>query len=114
MLQNCLATTGVDEDEDGIKDIVDIVMKKLDEDRDGRVNEQDYNSAVQKDSLLLEIFGQSLPSLRDVYRYLQISRAVDQDDDLPHYSKNTVVSPRIPKLNNSNAESARRPVGHAI
>jgi hypothetical protein len=45
-----------------VKDLVDIILKKLDEDRDGRVNEQDYASAVAKDSLLLEAFGQCLPN----------------------------------------------------
>jgi hypothetical protein len=53
---------GVDEDEDGIKDLVDLVLKKLDEDRDGRVNEQDYAAAVSKEILLLEAFGQCLPN----------------------------------------------------
>jgi len=43
---------------------VDLILKKLDEDRDGRVNEQDYSSAVNKDTLLLEAFGQCLPNPR--------------------------------------------------
>lgn len=63
MLQHCLIK-GADEDEDGVKDLVDLILKKLDEDRDGRVNEQDYTSAVSKESLLLEAFGQCLPNPR--------------------------------------------------
>jgi hypothetical protein len=61
MLQHCLVK-GSDEDEDGAKDLVDLVLKKMDEDRDGRVSEADYATAVAKDSLLLEAFGQCLPS----------------------------------------------------
>lgn len=56
-------------------------MKKLDEDRDGRVNEQDYNSAVVKDTILLEIFGQCLPSPKDILGYLEIK--ADNADDFP-------------------------------
>ena len=54
-------------------------MKKLDEDRDGRVNEQDYNSAVVKDTILLEIFGQCLPSPKDILNYLEVKQ--DDSDD---------------------------------
>ena len=61
MLQHCLVK-GADEDEDGAKDLVDLVLKKMDEDRDGRVSEIDYATAVAKDALLLEAFGQCLPS----------------------------------------------------
>ncbi|KAI9136688.1 hypothetical protein BKA69DRAFT_1022516, partial [Paraphysoderma sedebokerense] len=60
MLKNCLVK-GSEEDEDGVKDLVDLVLKKLDEDRDGRVSEQDYVAAVTKENLLLEAFGQCLP-----------------------------------------------------
>lgn len=71
MLQNCLVRE-TDEDDDGIKDIVELVLKKLDEDRDGRVNEQDWNTAVAKDSLLLEAFGQCLPEQRDIEEFLEL------------------------------------------
>jgi hypothetical protein len=61
LLKNCLVK-GTEEDDDGVKDLVDLIMKKLDEDRDGRVSENDWSLAVGKDKLLLEAFGQCLPS----------------------------------------------------
>jgi hypothetical protein len=61
MLKNCLVK-GAEEDEDGVKDLVDLVLKKLDEDRDGRVSEADWKSAISKELLLLEAFGQCLPT----------------------------------------------------
>lgn len=61
MLKNCLVK-GTEEDEDGIKDLVDLVLKKLDEDRDGRVSEADWASAIAKENLLMEAFGQCLPN----------------------------------------------------
>jgi Ca2+-binding EF-hand superfamily protein len=61
MLKNCLVK-GTEEDEDGVKDLVDLVLKKLDEDRDGRVSEADWNGAIAKETLLMEAFGQCLPT----------------------------------------------------
>ncbi|KAI8610134.1 hypothetical protein BC830DRAFT_1070172 [Chytriomyces sp. MP71] len=61
MLKNCLVK-GAEEDEDGVKDLVDLVLKKLDEDRDGRVSEADWNGAIDKESLLMEAFGQCMPT----------------------------------------------------
>ncbi|KAI9092876.1 hypothetical protein DFS34DRAFT_561472, partial [Phlyctochytrium arcticum] len=60
MLRNCLVR-GQEEDEDGVKDLVDLVLKKLDEDRDGRVSESDWALAIGKEGLLMEAFGQCLP-----------------------------------------------------
>ncbi|ORZ40207.1 hypothetical protein BCR44DRAFT_1424629, partial [Catenaria anguillulae PL171] len=75
LLKNCLVK-GAEEDEDGVKDLVDLVLKKLDEDRDGRVSEADYVTAVTKENLLLEAFGQCLPLHKDVDAFLN-------DNDLP-------------------------------
>ncbi len=61
LLKNCLVR-GTEEDDDGVKDLVDLIMKKLDEDRDGRVSENDWVAAVGKDQLLMEAFGKCLPS----------------------------------------------------
>ena len=36
----------------------------MDEDRDGRVSESDWAGAIAKESLLLETFGQCIPSAR--------------------------------------------------
>ncbi|KAJ3212648.1 EF-hand calcium-binding domain-containing protein 1 [Dinochytrium kinnereticum] len=77
MLKNCLVK-GTEEDEDGVKDLVDLVLKKLDEDRDGRVSETDWNGAIVKESLLLEAFGQCLPTAKMVESYLN-----PNPDDLP-------------------------------
>ncbi|KAJ3332866.1 EF-hand calcium-binding domain-containing protein 1 [Blyttiomyces sp. JEL0837] len=69
MLKNCLVR-GAEEDEDGVKDLVDLVLKKLDEDRDGRVSEADWNGAIAKETLLMEAFGQCLPTSKMVEMYL--------------------------------------------
>ncbi|OAJ39402.1 hypothetical protein BDEG_23253 [Batrachochytrium dendrobatidis JEL423] len=64
MLKNCLVKGAVEEDEDGVKDLVDLVLKKLDEDRDGRVSEADWAGAIAKETLLMEAFGHCLPDAK--------------------------------------------------
>ncbi|KAI8922714.1 hypothetical protein BC831DRAFT_474806 [Entophlyctis helioformis] len=70
MLKNCLVKGAVEEDEDGVKDLVDLVLKKLDEDRDGRVSEADWSGAISKETLLMEAFGQCLPTTKAINQYL--------------------------------------------
>ena len=41
--------------------MVDLVLKKMDEDRDGKISESDYVCTVKKEGLLLEAFGHCLP-----------------------------------------------------
>ncbi|KAI9332718.1 hypothetical protein DFJ73DRAFT_963370 [Zopfochytrium polystomum] len=72
MLKNCLVK-GAEEDEDGVKDLVDLVLKKLDEDRDGRVSEADWNGAISKETLLMEAFGQCLPSPKTIEIFLNLN-----------------------------------------
>ncbi|KAJ3137947.1 EF-hand calcium-binding domain-containing protein 1 [Geranomyces variabilis] len=76
MLRNCLVR-GQEEDEDGVKDLVDLVLKKLDEDRDGRVSEADWTAAIGKELLLMEAFGQCLPRNKTIEQYLSMGSASD-------------------------------------
>jgi Ca2+-binding EF-hand superfamily protein len=60
-----------DEDvEEAVKDLVDIVIRKMDIDRDGIISYEDYKQAVVKDPMLLECFGQCLPDRRNVNAFL--------------------------------------------
>ncbi|XP_046551154.1 EF-hand calcium-binding domain-containing protein 1-like [Haliotis rubra] len=63
LLKNCLYKQSSEEDPDeGVKDLVETVLKKLDQDHDGRVNLMDYRKAVTETPLLLESLGPCLPS----------------------------------------------------
>ncbi|XKL63032.1 hypothetical protein PGB90_005396 [Kerria lacca] len=67
LLRNCLIKLPQDDDPDeSIKDLVDITLKKLDWDRDGKISYQDFRKAVNEDNLLLEALGQCLPG-DDIY-----------------------------------------------
>ncbi|XP_045144563.1 EF-hand calcium-binding domain-containing protein 1-like isoform X2 [Echinops telfairi] len=50
------------ESEEGIKELVEITMKKMDYDNDGKISFTDFERAVKGDPLLLEVFGPCLPT----------------------------------------------------
>ncbi|XP_055535146.1 calaxin isoform X2 [Wyeomyia smithii] len=71
LLRNCLIKQPQDEDPDeGVKDLVEIALRKLDMDKDGKVSFQDYQEAIAEEPLLLEAFGQCLPSDRATVSFL--------------------------------------------
>ena len=101
MLKSCLITGKGMEDDDGedgvkvrflkddlitrlymhVKDLVDMTMRKMDIDKDGRVSFQDFEETVKKEILLLEAFGPCLPTVlsggRFAANYLEIDQIVD-------------------------------------
>ena len=65
MMGNCLyKNKGNTEEEgdEGVKDLIDMTIKKMDHDKDGRISYSDFASTVSKDPLMLEAFGTCLPS----------------------------------------------------
>ncbi|XP_015370569.1 PREDICTED: EF-hand calcium-binding domain-containing protein 1 isoform X2 [Diuraphis noxia] len=63
LLRNCLVKHPQDEDPDeGVRELVDIVLRKMDCDKDSKLSFEDFSTSVNKQSLLLEAFGQCLPS----------------------------------------------------
>ena len=62
LLRQTIVKPQTEEDRDeGVKDLVDLILKKMDQDHDGRVSLADYETTVKQDPLLLEAFGQCLP-----------------------------------------------------
>ena len=64
-----------------VKDLVDMTMRKMDIDKDGRVSFQDFEQTVKKEILLLEAFGPCLPTVvsrgRFTANYLDLDSMVD-------------------------------------
>lgn len=61
--RNCLIKQPGEEDPDeGVKDLSEMALKKLDVDHDGKISFRDYEMAVKEEPLLLEAFGQCLPT----------------------------------------------------
>ncbi|XP_030032152.1 EF-hand calcium-binding domain-containing protein 1 [Manduca sexta] len=72
LLKNSLLKQPGDEDPDeGVRDLVELVLRKMDIDNDGKVSLDDYREAVAQEPLLLEAFGQCLPSKRHAATFLK-------------------------------------------
>lgn len=56
--------------EEAVKDLADIIIKKMDIDRDGIISFEDYRNSVLKEPMLLECLGQCLPDRAHVYAFL--------------------------------------------
>jgi Ca2+-binding EF-hand superfamily protein len=76
LLKNCLIKHPQEEDPDeSVKDLVDIVMRKIDKDKDGKVSLEDFQATVDEEPLLLEAFGKCLPSERSKNTFLSTLKA---------------------------------------
>ncbi|KAG7189358.1 hypothetical protein KM043_017008 [Ampulex compressa] len=65
LFKNCLLKQPGEEDPDeGVRDLSELALKKLDVDRDGKISFADYRSAVKEEPLLLEAFGRSVYEAR--------------------------------------------------
>lgn len=63
LLKNSLVKQPTEEDpEEGIKDLVEISLKKMDLDHDSRLSYTDFENAIKEEPLLLEAFGTCLPT----------------------------------------------------
>lgn len=61
---------GEEDPEEGVRDLSEMALKKLDIDHDGKVSFFDYQSTVQEEPLLLEAFGQVLPTPESAAAFL--------------------------------------------
>nr|XP_018896312.1 PREDICTED: EF-hand calcium-binding domain-containing protein 1-like [Bemisia tabaci] len=73
LLRNSLIKHPQDEDPDeGVRDLVELVLRKMDQDKDGKISFNDFKIAVLNEPLLLEAFGQCLPSEASCNAFLSI------------------------------------------
>ncbi|XP_024432968.2 calaxin-like [Desmodus rotundus] len=65
LLRNSLhQLSSKEETDEGVKELVDITLKKMDYDNDGKISFADFEKAVKEERLLLEVFGQCLPEAK--------------------------------------------------
>lgn len=53
-----------------MRDLSELALKKLDVDHDGKISFEDYEATVKEEPLLLEAFGQCLPTTESVTAFL--------------------------------------------
>ncbi|XP_034455819.1 EF-hand calcium-binding domain-containing protein 1-like [Hippoglossus hippoglossus] len=72
MLKDSLIRQPSEEDPDeGVKELVEMTLKKMDYDHDGRLSFDDFNKAVKEENLLLEAFGTCLPDATNIEKFEQ-------------------------------------------
>ena len=59
-----------DDGDEGVKDLIEMTLKKMDHDKDGRVSFGDFEMTVKKDPLMMEAFGPCLPNSTLGNKYL--------------------------------------------
>ncbi|WAQ93564.1 EFCB1-like protein [Mya arenaria] len=73
LLKNCLVQHQQEEDaEEMQKDLVEMALKKIDFDHDGRVSVEDYMKSVAEESLLIEALGPCLPNTKTRESFLEL------------------------------------------
>ncbi|CAH0559185.1 unnamed protein product [Brassicogethes aeneus] len=55
-----------EDSEEAAKDLIEVITKKMDLDRDGKISFNDYRQTVLANPMLLEAFGYCLPSRGDI------------------------------------------------
>ncbi|XP_045465284.1 EF-hand calcium-binding domain-containing protein 1-like [Harmonia axyridis] len=57
-----ISQSGEDDAEEAAKDLIEVITKKMDIDRDGKISFQDFRETVLKQPMILQAFGQCLPT----------------------------------------------------
>jgi len=87
-----------DELDEGIREIVEIGMKKLDVDKDGQVTPLDFKNACLEDPLLLQSIGPCLPSVKALACFLSLftekyrNISSEYNGTPPNYKKHEFVN----------------------
>ncbi|CAB1436046.1 unnamed protein product [Pleuronectes platessa] len=69
-LKDSLLGQPSEEDPDeGVKELVEMTLKKMDHDHDGRLSFDDFKKAVKEENLLLEAFGTCLPDTTSIEKF---------------------------------------------
>ncbi|XP_059081608.1 calaxin-like [Tigriopus californicus] len=78
MLKTCLGRQGLEEDQDeGVKDLIEMTLRKMDIDKDGRISESDWTQTIKAEPLMLEAFGPCLPQRNAGEIFLEKCREAD-------------------------------------
>jgi len=74
LLRTCMVgahqSSSLDDREEALRELVELSIKKMDHDLDGRLSFSDFDTSVKKDAMLLEVFGPCLPTAYFVSKFL--------------------------------------------
>eukprot|EP00040_Diaphanoeca_grandis_P010234 m.52361 g.52361 ORF g.52361 m.52361 type:complete len:210 (-) comp21590_c0_seq1:212-841(-) len=71
LLSHTIVDSPSEEDkEETVRDLIELLMKKMDLDKDHRIGAEDFTKSVQGDKLLLQVFGPCLPQKAHADKFL--------------------------------------------
>ncbi|CAG9770308.1 unnamed protein product [Ceutorhynchus assimilis] len=65
-----ISQSGEEDAQESARDMIEVITKKMDLDRDGKISYSDYRQSVLKNPMLLEVFGCCLPSREAAFAFL--------------------------------------------
>ncbi|KAJ3621184.1 hypothetical protein MTP99_003351 [Tenebrio molitor] len=65
-----ISQSSEDDAEESVKDMIEVITKKMDVDRDGKISFNDYKTTVLQQPMMLEALGQCLPSREAVHTFI--------------------------------------------
>ncbi|XP_047461456.1 EF-hand calcium-binding domain-containing protein 1 [Mugil cephalus] len=71
LMKNSLILATEEESEEGIKDLVEITLNRMDHDHDGKLSFEDFEKAIKEENLLLTAFGPCLPDYKSIEKFEQ-------------------------------------------
>ncbi|XP_023310280.1 EF-hand calcium-binding domain-containing protein 1-like [Anoplophora glabripennis] len=68
--KSLLSLSGEEDAEESAKEMIEVLTKKMDIDRDGKISFNDYRQTILKQPMLLEVFGQCLPTRENIHAFM--------------------------------------------
>lgn len=83
LLKNCLAEKGQqelgeDDPEEGVKELIELILKKMDLDRDTKLGFDDYKQSCCQEDLLIEFLGRILPDKKQCRKFFDCLESMDK------------------------------------
>ncbi|KAJ3664891.1 hypothetical protein Zmor_000426 [Zophobas morio] len=65
-----ISQSSEDDAEESVKDMIEVITKKMDVDRDGKISYNDYKVTVLQQPMMLEALGQCLPTREAIHTFI--------------------------------------------
>lgn len=70
LMKTSIIKSNIEDIEEAVNDLVDLIIQKMDIDRDGSISFNDYRVSVLKQPILLQCLGQVIPDRDSIYSFL--------------------------------------------
>lgn len=70
LMRTSIIKSNIEDIEEAVNDLVDLIIQKMDIDRDGSISFNDYRMSVLEQPILLQCLGQVIPDRESIYAFL--------------------------------------------